>query len=194
MLTEGLIELMKSRRNIKPIFFSEERIDDQIINQMLEVANWAPTHGHTEPWRFVVFTDNALKAFGEFQAELYKEKTITSEFQQKKYDKLKAIPQMASHCIAVVCKKGTKEKIPMLEEIAATSCAVQNILLLAAAENIGVHWGSGGVCYWQETKAYLGFQEQDQVLGLLYLGYAKEEWPEGRRVTTIDAKVNWRTK
>ena len=25
-----------------------------IIEAMLEAANWAPTHGRTEPWRFVV--------------------------------------------------------------------------------------------------------------------------------------------
>lgn len=184
---------MKNRRNIKPIFFSEERIADQIVHQMLEVANWAPTHGHTEPWRFVVFTDGALERFGEFQASLYKEKTPVENFQQKKYDKLAAVPPMASHCIAIVCKKGPKEKIPMLEEIAATSCAVQNILLVAAAENIGVHWASGGVSYWNETKEYLGYELQDQVLGLLYLGYPKIEWPEGKRLSNINQKLDWRT-
>lgn len=193
MLSETLVKLIKHRRNIKPIFFSEERIPDQIIHQMLEVANWAPTHGHTEPWRFVVFTDEALKDLGAFQSKLYKEKTAAEDFQQKKYDKLAAVPQMASHCIAVVCKKGPKEKIPMLEEIAATSCAVQNILLVAAAENIGVHWGSGGVTYWEETKSYLGFEQQDQVLGFLYLGYPKNEWPQGRRLSNTNAKVDWRS-
>lgn len=192
METEELIDLMKNRRNIKPVLFSGERIADDKIHRMLEVANWAPTHGRTEPWRFVVFTDKGLQALGDFQSNLYKEKTAKEDFQQKKYDKLQAVPQMASHCIVVVCKRGPKENIPMLEEIAASSCAVQNMLLLAAAENIGVHWGSGGVCYWEETKSFLGFQEEDQVLGFLYMGYAKSEWPEGKRLSGIEEKTIWK--
>ena len=28
---------------------------------MLEAANWAPTHGRTEPWRFVVLSEDALQ-------------------------------------------------------------------------------------------------------------------------------------
>ena len=32
-----------------------------VLEQMLEAANWAPTHGRTEPWRFVVLSPDALQ-------------------------------------------------------------------------------------------------------------------------------------
>lgn len=32
-----------------------------VLEQMLEAANWAPTHGRTEPWRFVVLSPHALQ-------------------------------------------------------------------------------------------------------------------------------------
>lgn len=32
-----------------------------VLEQMLEAANWAPTHGRTEPWRFVVLGADALQ-------------------------------------------------------------------------------------------------------------------------------------
>lgn len=32
-----------------------------IVEQILEAANWAPTHGRTEPWRFVVLSPTALQ-------------------------------------------------------------------------------------------------------------------------------------
>lgn len=31
-----------------------ERVSDAEVQQILEAANWAPTHGKTEPWRFAV--------------------------------------------------------------------------------------------------------------------------------------------
>ena len=33
---------------------SGERVSDAEVQQILEAANWAPTHGKTEPWRFAV--------------------------------------------------------------------------------------------------------------------------------------------
>lgn len=38
------------------MFFTNVSVsgDRSIIEAMLEAANWAPTHGRTEPWRFVV--------------------------------------------------------------------------------------------------------------------------------------------
>ena len=34
----------------------------QEVEQLLEAANWAPTHGRTEPWRFVVLGQEAQTA------------------------------------------------------------------------------------------------------------------------------------
>jgi Nitroreductase family len=33
-----------------------ERVTDAEVQQILEAANWAPTHGKTEPWRFAVLS------------------------------------------------------------------------------------------------------------------------------------------
>lgn len=49
-----LAQLIKSRRSIYPKHMTGDRVSTPHINAMLEAANWAPTHGHTEPWRFVV--------------------------------------------------------------------------------------------------------------------------------------------
>ena len=111
MKSDELLQLIRKRRNIKPALFSDKKIDETLITDILEAANWAPTHGYTEPWRFVVFSGEALRDLGAFQANLYKEKTAEADFQQKKYDKLQKVPQMASHCVVAVCKRGPKENI-----------------------------------------------------------------------------------
>ncbi len=33
----------------------------ETIEQLLEAANWAPTHGKTEPWRWVVLSEDGLQ-------------------------------------------------------------------------------------------------------------------------------------
>lgn len=181
------------RRNVKPKFFTGDLIPDSIVLELLASANWAPTHGFTEPWRFVVFSGESLQSFADFQSALYKSSSSSDSFKELKYNKLKSIPLLASHIIALVVKKSTNTTIPLLEEIVSSSCAVQNILLSAAEKNIAVHWTSGGMTYTPEMKSYLGFTEEDQVLGFLYLGMAPSEInKKGRRLSTIADKVDWR--
>lgn len=188
-----LKEIIKFRRNVKPQFFTGEEIDDQEVKEILESANWAPTHGYTEPWRFVVFSGDSKKEFANFQSNLYKVKTTADSFLQTKFDKLLKTPSLASHIIAVVVHKSVKTTIPLIEEIVATSCAAQNILLSAAEKNIAVHWTSGGMTYADEMKEFLGFEEKDRVLGFLYLGKSDHKVnKEGRRLSNIENKTIWK--
>ena len=54
-------QLIHSRRSIFPKDYSGERVNDEVVKQMLENANWAPTHKLTEPWRFKILTGEALE-------------------------------------------------------------------------------------------------------------------------------------
>ena len=188
----NLDQIIKLRRNVKPSFFTGEVIPDSEVLELLISANWAPTHAYTEPWRFVVFSGNALNDFAKFQSTLYKDSTPEHAFKELKYQKLKSNPLLASHIIAVVVHLTEKSTIPILEEIVATSCSVQNILLAAACNKIAVHWTSGGMTYTPEMKSFLGFEPNDLVLGFLYLGKAPEKInKEGKRLSSISNKVTW---
>ena len=68
----------------------------RLFNQMLENANWAPTHKLTEPWRFTVFTGDGLKTFAGLQASVYKN-SAGDNFKEDNYQKLLGY---ASTCIA----------------------------------------------------------------------------------------------
>lgn len=188
-----LEEIIKLRRNVKPQFFSGEEISDSDVKDILESANWAPTHGFTEPWRFVVFSGFSKLDLAMFQSDLYKSKTNAESFQQIKQDKLLKTPHLASHIVAVVVHNSVNTTIPLLEEIVATSCAVQNILLSAAEKEIAIHWTTGGMTYTDEMKTFLGFENKDKVLGFLYLGKSENRInKEGRRLSTMESKTSWR--
>lgn len=187
---EEINHLIRHRRSVFPKQFSGKVIDREVIEQILENANWAPSHGKTEPWRFVVFTGKGLKELGNFQSELYKKITPDDQFEQKKFDKLANNPLMASHVIAIGMSRQASEKIPEIEEIEAVACAVQNIYLTATAYGVGGYWGSGGITYREEAKDFFGLDTQDKLLGFFYLGYPAEPPKEGQRGDVKD-KVVW---
>ncbi len=189
--TQELNQLISYRRAIYPVSFSKERVDDAVVEQMLENANWAPTHARTEPWRFSVFSDNGLKTLADFQAALYRElATKEGTFKEGKYQKLQDTPLLCSHIISIGMHRHPKEKVPEIEEAESVACAVQNMWLTASAYGIGCYWGSGGITYRPEALSFFGLEPQDQLLGFLYLGIPKGNWPEGHRSPIAD-KIRW---
>lgn len=187
---EEINDLIKNRRSVFPKQYTGETVDNAIIEQMLENANWAPNHGKTEPWRFFVFTGDGLKTFAAFQSSLYKELTPEDDFNEMKYQKLQNSPLKASHVIAIAMKRQPSEKIPEIEEIEAVACAVQNMYLTATAYGVGPYWGSGGVTYQEEAKEFFGLGPNDKLLGFFYVGVPTSEPKEGVR-GEYKEKVTW---
>lgn len=185
-------ELIRKRRSIYPPLYSGEEVDEAVIKQMLENANWAPTHALTEPWRFTVFSGAGLQKLADFQSELYRQMSMADgSFDENKYQKLKDKPLQCSHIIGIGMKRDPKKKIPEIEEVEATACAVQNMYLTAAAYGVGCYWGTGGITYMEGAKPFFGLEEEDKFLGFLFVGMPREgKWPEGRR-KPIAEKVQW---
>ncbi|HUB59462.1 MAG TPA: nitroreductase [Puia sp.] len=185
-----LKEIVINRRSTKPVAFSGKKIEDQQIRQLLELANWAPSHGLTEPWRFIVYSGEAVRGFCHQHAELYRQITPPDKFIPAKYEKQSHDGDLASHLIIVYMHRGANPNIPALEEICATAAAADNILLGAEALGIAVLWSTGGTVLQPVMKEYLGLGAEDTVLGLLYLGYTEEPRRPGKR-TPVTEKTKW---
>jgi nitroreductase len=182
--------LMQNRRSVFVSQFAKgKHIPDEIIMQLLENANWAPTHKKTEPWRFTVFNGEGLKKFAEFQSALYK-KNAGEKFKEMQYAKLLTTPLLCSHIISIGMKRSTEVPIPEMEEIAAVACAVQNIYLSTTAYGIGGYWTTGGITFDEEAKAFFGLGKEDKLLGFFYLGYIEIPSVKGTR-GAIENKTIW---
>ena len=186
-----LNQIIAKRRSILPKDYSEEKVPDEIIHQMLENANWAPTYGNTEPWRFTVFAGEGLKKLAAFQSELYKKVSSSKgNFNEMTFKKLANNPLKASHVIGIGMKRDPKESIKEIEEIEAVACAVQNMHLLASAYGLAAYWGTGGITYMDGKEEFFQLDPKDRLMGFFYLGKPKNTWPEGKR-SSINDKVNW---
>lgn len=186
----NLLHLIKTRRTIKPAAMNGAVLEDAIIQQCLEAAHWAPTHGRTEPWRFFVYSGEQLVKFCNDHAEMYKSSVTAETFMVSKYDSLKNMPQTVSHLVVTAMERTPLTKIPFLEEYAAVSAAVQNILLMAHSMDVAAIWSTGGMALKPEMKTYLGLQQQeDEVVAFIYMGRTdKTDFPASRK-TSVEDKI-----
>ena len=182
-----LLDLIKNRRAIFPVQYNQKPISKENILQVLEAANWAPTHKRTEPWRFKVLQGETLVKLGFFLAETYK--ATTENFSEFQYNKLQENPTKAACIIAICMQRDPKESIPEWEEVAAIAMAVQNMWLLCTEMKIGAYWSSPGLI--KHMHAFFDFAPGESCLGFFYMGNYDEPAPEGLRKSNIEEKTVW---
>jgi nitroreductase len=185
-------QLIKSRRTIYPEQFSERKVHKEQIELILNNAQWAPTHGNTQPWRFHIFMEEGLQKLSTFLGNTYLEVTSKEDQNVSKLAKLIRRPLLSSVVIAVSMKRQSEEKILELEEIQAVACAVQNMYLTCTAYGMGGFWSTPKLIYSQQMNQFLELSEKDKCLGLFYIGYPSVEWPSSHR-KPLEYNAKWIT-
>ena len=185
---EQINELIRSRRSIFPKMYIDKPIPKETIQQVLENANWAPTHKLTEPWRFKVYRGEALEQLGITLSGVYKAHTSEENFKEMKFQKIQKKALQSDTMVAIIMKRDPKESLPEWEEIAAVACAVQNMWLTCTANDIGCYWSSPG--FIKHLNAPLNLNPGERCLGFFYMGYHQMPPIEWMR-KPIDEKVEW---
>ncbi|MBS1582483.1 MAG: nitroreductase [Bacteroidetes bacterium] len=176
-----ITEIIHDRRTIQPKDYTPREVQRDIIDRVLGNAVWAPSHGMTQPWRFTVFTGAGRERLSHFLGEEYRRLTPPEKFLQKKYENHTQRPLQSSVAIALGLARDPNRKIPLLEEQLSVACAVQNMHLTCTAYGLGGFWSTGAAITGTGMRDFLGLGEEDQCLGLFYIGYPAIEWPKGYR-------------
>ncbi len=185
-----LTQLIKDRRTIAPNDYTDRPVERDVIERMLGNAIWAPNHGMTQPWRFQVFTGEALQRLSQFMGEEYLRTTPPEKVLPRKLENLKGRPLRTTVAIALCMARDPKGKISDLEEQFAVACGVQNMYLTCTAYGLGGFWSTGAVLTGEGMRRFLGLEGEDRCLGLFYAGYPAIEWPKGYRKPLADL-VKW---
>ena len=183
--------IIRKRRTVKPDKMNGRVIPDDTVVELLSNADWAPTHARTEPWRFIVIGPTRVKEFTSRHANLYKQHTDPTSFTPEKFSKLVDLGANVSHIIIAWMKRVPTKKIPAIEEISATSAAIQNLLLTATSKGIVSFWSTSGLTHHQALKDEFKLGDEDLVLGIIYLGYSDEPFKEGNRMIPLSEKIEW---
>lgn len=187
-----VLEAIRQRRSIKPDKLKPDPVDRALLEQMFEAANWSPSHGHTEPWRFVVFTGESRRALLEAvvstMAPADQETLPLDDPRREKVTKNFLTPPV---CIAIISANSSNPKIVASEELISTGIAVHNMTLLARAHGVATFWSSGEKAFHPRMAKFLGIEAPHQCLGFLFVGHPAIDWPDGER-RPIAEKVSWR--
>ena len=187
-----IAEAIKNRRSYYSNQFSGEEIDQTIINELLELANWAPTHKHTEPWRFRVYSGPSMHRLIVEICDHYIRETHAEQFNPAFVEKMNQRKGQLSHILAIIMKRH-EQYVPEFEEIASTAMAVQNMWLgMQQYQGIGGYWSSPQIVLGRSFKEVFGLHEDEQCLGLFMLGTLRPDHikAEGKRGEWKD-KVMW---
>lgn len=188
-----ITDLIRNRRTIYPEQFSSRKVHREQVELLLNNAQWAPTHGNTQPWRFKVFMDEGIQSLSNFLGRTYVTLTPKNEQNDMKLSKIINRPLKSSVVVAICMERQKEEKILEIEEIEAVACAVQNLHLSCTAYGLGGFWSTPKLIYTKEMNEFLSLGEKDKCLGLFYIGYPAIEWPKSHR-KPLEYTTEWRLK
>jgi nitroreductase len=165
-------QAIKDRRTHK--VFGPEPVDRALLDELLELARWAPNHHLTNPWRFRVIGPDALARLKEAAGP-------------EAAGKLDRAPTLVA---ASVVQNG--DPVQDEEDVCATASAVYIVLLAAHARGLVGYWRTPAVLRSTEGRDALGIGEDERVLGLIHLGPARQDQeppdrlPPGEYVTYLE--------
>ena len=177
-----LLAAIRHRRSMGLSRLKPDAVSPDLIERMLEAANWAPSHGDTEPWRFTVFTGEGRERLAElFEAAHGQEGARKRAF-------------AAPVWISIGMEPGRKEDGTVLmtedEELMAVACAVQNLHLMASALGLAGMWHSKGSSVGLVVAQGLGLEPPARLLGLFMCGWPSTDWLTSTR-RPLAEKVRW---
>jgi nitroreductase len=146
---------VRTRRTHKA--FGPQALTREEILALLELARWAPNHHLTAPWRFRVVGPQALARL----------KRVAGPEGAAKLDR-------APTLIVVSCVLDD-DAVQAEEDLHATAVAAYIVLLGAHARGLAGYWRTPGLLRTEEGRAAVGLPDRERFVGLLHLGWARQQ-------------------
>jgi nitroreductase len=171
------LELLTTRRSIKPIELTGPAPSGAEIEMLLTVASRVPDHGKLVPWRFIIFEGEARLAAGAAIVAAFHAKypQATPEQAEAERTRLARAPLV----IAVVSRAGPHVKIPEWEQVLSAGAAAMNLVLAAHALGYAASWITEWYAYDRRVLDALGLTENERIAGFVHIGRPKAT-PEDR--------------
>jgi nitroreductase len=153
-----LQQAIRTRRTHKA--FGPESVEASVLEQLFELARWAPNHHLTNPWCFRVLGPDSRAAL----------MSLAESAQPGSAVKLRRAPTLIA-----VSAQMTGEPAQDREDLLATAVAAYIVLLGAHERGLAGYWRSVPLLEDPRAREILCLGEQETVLGLLYLGHPVQQ-------------------
>jgi nitroreductase len=148
-----LEKAIRTRRTHKA--FGAQPVDAAVLDELFELARWAPNHHLTNPWRFRVLGARSREQLMQL-AESRKPGSAV---------KLRRAPTL----IAVTASQ-SGDPAQDREDLLATAVAAYLVLLGAHARGLAGYWRTVALLDDPRGRRILGLQQTETPIGLLHLG------------------------
>ena len=160
------IEAIKTRRTHKS--FGQEPVPREELEELFDLARFAPNHHLTQPWRFRVLGPRTRGQIDELAGE-------------KEAMKLRRAPTLVLATAALSGDPHTDE-----EDLHATAAAVYAVLLGATARGLASYWRTPACFGDPAVRSVLGLVDEERVVALIHLGPRQSEPPVKERLPLDD--------
>ena len=152
-----LEEAIRTRRTHKA--YAREPVDRRTLDELFELARWAPNHKLKNPWRFRVVGPRALE-----RLKAACEDPVAAA-------KLDRAPTL----VAVSATQQSGDPLLDEEDVLAAATAAYVVLLAAHGRGLAGYWRTPAVLRTAAGRAALQVPAGERVIGLLHLGYPRQE-------------------
>ena len=150
-----LEEAIRHRRTHKA--YGAEPVARQTLDELLELARWAPNHNLTNPWRFRVLGPEALERLKQAAGP-------------EGAAKLERAPTLVAASVVQ-----TGDPVQDEEDLCAAAVATYIVLIAAHARGLAGYWRTPDVLRTPEGRAAIGLGDNERFVSLIHLGTARQE-------------------
>lgn len=179
------LELLLNRRSQPRL--SAPAPQGEALENIMQAALRAPDHACLTPWKFVVCEKAGLDKLGE----IFEQAAVNADMDQKQIARATELPKRAPMIIVAIAKYQEHEKVPWVEQVASCACAVQAMQMAAVAQGFAGIWRTGSYAQNEDVKNAFELQENDEILGFLYLGTSAIKTPSPPKRESSDYFSFW---
>ena len=149
-----LDDAIRTRRTIKA--YAPRAVARAVLDELFELARWAPNHHLTQPWRFRVVGPRALERL----------KAAAGPEAAAKLDR--------APTLVVASARLSGDPVQDEEDLHATACATYAVLLGAHARGLAGYWRTPAVLRTPEGRAAVELGDEERFVALVHLGEARQ--------------------
>jgi nitroreductase len=183
------IDLLKTRRSVKPIELHGPAPSAAEIATLLTVASRVPDHGRLIPWRFIVFEGPSRLAAGDKIAEVFRGNRSDATPEQVEYERNRLA--RAPLVIAVVSRAGPHVKIPEWEQVLSAGAAATSLVFAAYAIGFAASWLTEWYAYDRGVLDALGLKPEERIAGFVHIGRPDQPVEDRARPVLNDIVTNY---
>ena len=152
-----------------------------------KVAIRAPDHASLKPWKFIVCQGSGRRKLGD----LLEQAAIASGLSDRDIDRAQELPMRAPLVIIAIAKHKAHPKVPQIEQVASTACAIHSMQMAAVAQGFQGIWRTGIYSQDDNLRQSLYLEDEDEVVGFLYLGTSAKEISDKSNLDPEDFFEYW---